>query len=173
MSTQAQALEAEVARAQLEHAIAVLIGKAPADFSIAATPLERDVPGGAVGAAVRAARTAPGHRRRGAQDGGGQCADRRRARRPSIRRSACSPAAASATATSPAGAAYGMVLFDAGFRQAQRAQAIAVYDETFANYRQTILSAFREVEDNLAALRILEERSRRAGRGREGGARSR
>jgi outer membrane protein TolC len=55
------------------------------------------------------------------------------------------------------GASYGWILFDAGLRQAQSAQASAAYDETVADYRQTIVAAFREVEDNLAALRVLEE----------------
>ena len=55
------------------------------------------------------------------------------------------------------GAVTGWTLFDGGLRQAQSAQATAGYDETVANYRQTILAAFREVEDNLAALRILDE----------------
>jgi outer membrane protein TolC len=49
------------------------------------------------------------------------------------------------------------VIFDAGLRQAQTAQAIATYDQNVANYRQTVLVAFQDVEDNLAALRILEQ----------------
>jgi NodT family efflux transporter outer membrane factor (OMF) lipoprotein len=48
-------------------------------------------------------------------------------------------------------------IFDAGLRRSQTAQAVAAYDATVAEYRQTVLSGFREVEDNLAALRILEE----------------
>ena len=48
-------------------------------------------------------------------------------------------------------------MFDAGLRRAQSAQAIATYDENVANYRQTVLTGFQEVEDNLAALRILEQ----------------
>ena len=42
-------------------------------------------------------------------------------------------------------------------RRAQTAQAIATYDENVANYRQTVLTGFQEVEDNLAALKILEQ----------------
>jgi len=45
-------------------------------------------------------------------------------------------------------------------REAQKQQAIAVYDEDAATYRQTVLTAFQEVEDNLAALRILNEEAR-------------
>jgi outer membrane protein TolC len=50
-------------------------------------------------------------------------------------------------------------LFDGGRRRAQTDQAIASYDATVAAYRQTVLTGFKEVEDNLAALRILEEES--------------
>jgi outer membrane protein TolC len=55
------------------------------------------------------------------------------------------------------GAALAQVIFDAGLRQAQTDQAIAAYDATVATYRQTVLTGFQEVEDNLAALRILEQ----------------
>jgi NodT family efflux transporter outer membrane factor (OMF) lipoprotein len=48
-------------------------------------------------------------------------------------------------------------IFDAGLRQAQTAQARATYDADVASYRQTVLIAFQQVEDNLAALRILEQ----------------
>jgi len=51
-------------------------------------------------------------------------------------------------------------IFDAGLRRSQTEQAIASYDATVANYRQVTLTAFQEVEDNLAALRILEEEAR-------------
>jgi NodT family efflux transporter outer membrane factor (OMF) lipoprotein len=50
-------------------------------------------------------------------------------------------------------------LFDGGLRKAQFDQAWATYDITVAAYRETVLKAFQEVEDNLAALRILEEES--------------
>jgi NodT family efflux transporter outer membrane factor (OMF) lipoprotein len=55
------------------------------------------------------------------------------------------------------GAALAQVIFDAGLRQAQTDQAIAAYDATVATYRETVLTGFQEVEDNLAALRILEQ----------------
>jgi NodT family efflux transporter outer membrane factor (OMF) lipoprotein len=57
------------------------------------------------------------------------------------------------------GAALAQTLFDAGLRKARTEQAIALYDQTVGNYRQTVLTAFQEVEDNLAALRILEQES--------------
>jgi outer membrane protein TolC len=55
------------------------------------------------------------------------------------------------------GPALAQTIFDAGLRRAQTNQAIATYDENVANYRQTVLNGFQEVEDNLAALRILEQ----------------
>jgi NodT family efflux transporter outer membrane factor (OMF) lipoprotein len=48
-------------------------------------------------------------------------------------------------------------IFDAGLRRALTDQAIAAYDANVASYRQTVLGGFQEVEDNLAALRILEQ----------------
>jgi outer membrane protein TolC len=51
-------------------------------------------------------------------------------------------------------------VFDGGARGAQTAEARAAYDEAVATYRQTVLSAFQEVEDNLAALRILADEAR-------------
>ena len=50
-------------------------------------------------------------------------------------------------------------VFDAGLRSAQVAAARASYDQTIANYRQTVLAAFQQVEDELAALRILERQA--------------
>jgi outer membrane protein TolC len=50
-----------------------------------------------------------------------------------------------------------MTLFDAGLRRAQTEQAIAQYDVEIANYRQTVLGAFQEVEDQLVTLRFLEQ----------------
>jgi len=52
-----------------------------------------------------------------------------------------------------------MTLLDFGKRSGATAQAEASYDATVATYRQTVLGALQEVEDNLAALRILEEES--------------
>jgi outer membrane protein TolC len=53
-----------------------------------------------------------------------------------------------------------MNIFDAGLRRAQTQQAIAAYDGTVANYRATALQALQDVEDNLAALSILEEEAK-------------
>ena len=63
-------------------------------------------------------------------------------------------------ATGRSAPALAQTIFDAGLRRAQTAQAVATYDETVATYRQTVLTGFQEVEDNLAALRILGRKPR-------------
>ncbi len=55
------------------------------------------------------------------------------------------------------GASALQTVFDGGRRRAASDQAIAVYDQTVASYRETVLTSFQQVEDNLAALRILEK----------------
>ena len=59
-----------------------------------------------------------------------------------------------------AGAAAAVTAFDGGRRRAVSDQARAAYDESVANYRQTVLTAFQEVEDSLAVLRILDDEAR-------------
>ena len=55
------------------------------------------------------------------------------------------------------GASLAQTLFDAGRRKGVTEQAWAIYQRTVANYRQTVLTSFQEVEDNLAALRLLSQ----------------
>jgi multidrug efflux system outer membrane protein len=62
------------------------------------------------------------------------------------------------------GTALSMTIFDGGRRRATEAGAAAVHDETVANYRQTVLGALREVEDNLSALRFLAQQAQENGR---------
>lgn len=57
------------------------------------------------------------------------------------------------------GLALAQILLDGGLREAQSSRYTAAYAETVANYRQTVLSAFNEVEDNLAAVRLLESQA--------------
>jgi multidrug efflux system outer membrane protein len=59
-----------------------------------------------------------------------------------------------------AGTMLTMPIFDGGRNKAQEANARALYDETVAQYRQSVLGALREVEDNLSGLRILSEQAR-------------
>src|SRR5208283_578549 len=55
------------------------------------------------------------------------------------------------------GPSLAQTIFDAGLRSATVAQFQATYDQTVANYRETVLTAFQQVEDNLAALRVLTQ----------------
>jgi NodT family efflux transporter outer membrane factor (OMF) lipoprotein len=166
-STQAQAIDAAVQRAQLEHAIAILIGKPPADFSIAAEAVPTvfpvipvDLPSELL---ERRPDIAAAERRAGAANA--QIGVAEAAFFPAVTLSATGGFQSSLLSqlfTLPSrywslGPALAQIIFDAGLRRAQTAQAIATYDENVANYRQTILAGFQEVEDNLAALRILEQ----------------
>jgi len=153
-STRAQAFEAAVARAQLEHAIAVLVGKPPADISIAATALNVAIP--TVPPAlpsellVRRPDIAAAERRMAAANA--QIGVAEAAFYPSARLFA----GGGFDISFAGGVAYALALLDGGLRDAQSAQYAAAYAETVADYRQTVLSALRDVEDNLAALRLLE-----------------
>src|SRR5215472_14713590 len=166
-STQAQAIAVGVTRAQLEHAIAVLIGKPPAEFSIPPTEATIGVP------------VIPPEMPSALLE-----------RRPDIAASERLMAAANAqigvavaaffptiTLTGDFGTsgltlnrllattsrfwAFGsnlvQTIFDAGARSAQVEQARAIFDQNIATYRQTVLTAFQQVEDQLAALRILAQ----------------
>jgi NodT family efflux transporter outer membrane factor (OMF) lipoprotein len=154
-STRAQAFEAEVARAQLENAIAILLGKAPADFSIAATDANLPIPALPVTLPsellVRRPDIAAAERRMAAANA--QIGVAEAAFYPSIRLFAGD----GIDIAFKGGVALAQYLLDGGLREAQKVHATAAYDETIANYRQTVLSALRDVEDNLAALRILEK----------------
>ena len=166
-STQAQALDAGVQRAQLEHAIAVLLGKSPAAFSIAsevvATTFPPIPPGLPSELLERRPDIAAAERRTAAANA--QVGIAEAAFFPSLTLSATGGFQSSVLSqlfSLPSrywslGPALAQTLFDAGLRRAQSAQAMATYDENVANYRQTVLSGFQEVEDNLAALRILEQ----------------
>jgi NodT family efflux transporter outer membrane factor (OMF) lipoprotein len=166
-STQAQAIDTGVQRAQLEHAIAVLVGRAPAEFSIAAAPLSAAMPRVPIGLPSelleRRPDVAAAERRVAAANA--QIGVAKAAYFPSLTLSASygsRSADASQWFTVPSrfwsiGPALAQSIFDAGLRRAQTEQAIAAYDATVAEYRQAVLAGFQEVEDNLAALRILGE----------------
>jgi len=166
-TTQAQAIDLGVARAQLEHAIAVLIGKSPSDFkikSLSGLPELPQVPSALPATLLERRPDIAGAERRiaaaNAQIGVAQSAFF-----PQLTFSGSGGYQSTSLAqlfTLPnrfwsLGADFAAVLFDGGARSAQKEAAIAVYDKSVANYRQTVLSGFQEVEDNLAALRELEQ----------------
>ena len=168
-STQAQAINGGIQRAAFEHAIAVLMGKPPAEFSIAPIPLKQafpDIPAGLPSELLeRRPDIAAAERRAAAANA--QIGVAEAAFFPTVTLSATGGFASSTIAnlfSAPArywsiGAALAQTIFDAGLRKAQTEQAMAAYDASVATYRQTVLGGFQEVEDNLAALRILEEQS--------------
>ena len=169
-NARAQSIAVGVPRAQFEHAIAVLIGKAPGDFAIEPAPLELRVPVAPVDLPSTLLE-----------------------RNPTIAQSERSMAAANAQIgvaiagyfpTVTLGASYGqnasflnklftagsslwsfgltdvtLPIFTGGLTSSRVAAARATYDQTVALYRQTVLTAFQQVEDELAALRILAQQA--------------
>ncbi len=166
-SAQVQAIDLGITRAQLEHAIAVLVGKAPADFSIPVTPLTTQPPAIPIllpsQLLQRRPDVAAAERRVAAANA--QIGVAESAFFPSLGLSASGGYQSSSFAkwlTAPSrvwslGPALAETLFDGGARRAQVRQAQAAYEASVANYRETALTAFQNVEDYLAALRILEQ----------------
>lgn len=168
-TAQAQAIDIELQRAQLEHAVAVLLGQIPAGFSLA--PAELKIQSPALPPLI------PSQQLERRPDIAG--AERRLA-------AACAGIGVAKGGYFPVislsgsagyqsqqykqlfnapneiwslGAGAVMPLFDAGKVRAEVRQARAVYDESLATYRQTVLTAFQEVEDNLAANHFLARES--------------
>ena len=169
-STQAQAIDLGVQRSQLEHAIALLVGKAPADFRLEpdnSLPSTPDIPVGLPSELLeRRPDIAAAERRAAAANA--QIGVAQAAFFPALTLSASAGYQSSSFANLISlpnrfwslGPAIAATLFDGGARSAQKEQAIAVFDSNVAAYRQTVLTGFQEVEDNLSALRILEEENK-------------
>jgi NodT family efflux transporter outer membrane factor (OMF) lipoprotein len=166
-ATQAQAIDLGVARAQLEHAIALLLGKLASEYSVAPAPLVAVAPAVPVGVPSslleRRPDIAAAERRMASANA--QIGVAEAAYYPSLTLSASGGFQSTSFTnwlTAPSrfwslGPALALTLFDGGLRRAQTDQAIAAYDANVAAYRQTVLTGFKEAEDNLAALRILEQ----------------
>lgn len=169
-TTEAQAIDLELQRAQLEHAIAVLVGKPASAFSIRQTPLT--VPPPMIPAILpselleRRPDIAASERRMAQANA--QIGVARAAWFPTVKLSATAGLESSSFSnwiSWPSrfwsmGPAVSQKLFDGGVRSAQDDQTRAAFDGTVASYRQNVLTAFQDVEDNLAALRILEAEAR-------------
>jgi NodT family efflux transporter outer membrane factor (OMF) lipoprotein len=165
-TTRAQAIDVGVARAQYEHAVAVLIGKPPADFSLAALPLTAPPPAIPAGLPSELLERRPdiAAAERRMASANAQIGVAKAAYYPVISLGASGgfeSGAISTLLTGPSalwsvGGSAIAPIFDAGRRRANLDQAIAAYDQTVANYRETVLTGFQQVEDNLVALRILE-----------------
>jgi NodT family efflux transporter outer membrane factor (OMF) lipoprotein len=166
---QAQLIGIGVQRAQLEHAIGALIGKTPDRFSIEPATLARDVPVVPAGMPSTLLERRPdiAAAERAAAAASAQIGVATAAYYPDITLSASLGVVGSAlggllsasNAVWALGSQVAETVVDGGLRRAQVAAARATYDESVASYRQTVLSAFQQVEDQLAALRILEQQS--------------
>jgi NodT family efflux transporter outer membrane factor (OMF) lipoprotein len=169
-STQAQAIDIGVQRAQLEHAIALLIGKPASDLSLPSAPLVASPPPIPLGVPSmlleRRPDIAAAERRMAAANA--QIGVAEAAWYPSVTLSASGglqTTSFSKWLSLPSrfwsvGPTVSETVFDGGLRSAQNDQARAAFDAEVAAYRQTVLTGFQQVEDNLAALRILEEEAK-------------
>ena len=165
-TTRAEDQDVEVQRSAFEHAIAVLIGKSPAEFSQLASPLTAPPPiippGLPSDLLERRPDIAAAERR--VQEANAQIG---------IAKSAYFPVftlggtggfesqTIGALLNGPSGfwslaGSAAELIFDGGQRRGVSDQARAAYNQSVDNYRQTTLTAFQEVDDNLAALRVLE-----------------
>jgi NodT family efflux transporter outer membrane factor (OMF) lipoprotein len=167
---ESQRIAVGVTRATLEHAIAVLVGRAPGDFSLAPATLGAAVPVVPIGVPSalleRRPDIAAAERRMAAANA--QIGVAISAYFPDLTLNGSFGYASSVVSglvKAPNnlwsfGGSASDTLLDFGARPAQVRQARAAYDAAVANYRQTVLAAFQQVEDELATLRILEQQVR-------------
>jgi len=165
-TAQAQLIDLDIQRRQLENAIAVLTGKAPSELAIppaGTLPALPPVPAVLPSALLeRRPDIAAAERRVAAANA--QIGVAQAAFFPTLTLGASGGTQGSALAQVLSlpnsfwslGPSLAVTVFDAGARSARKAQAVASWDETVANYRQTVLVALQEVEDNLAALQTLD-----------------
>jgi NodT family efflux transporter outer membrane factor (OMF) lipoprotein len=168
-STRAQAIDVGVLRSQYEHAVAVLIGKPPAGFTLPPMPLSAAPPSVPIGLPSELLQRRPdiSAAERRVASANAQIGVAESAYYPSLNLDASGGFESGVITTLLSGPSIFwsvgpsavMTLFDGGRRHALTAQAQAAYDQTVANYRQTTLAAFQQVEDNLAAVRLLEQES--------------
>lgn len=164
-ATQAQDTNLGVLRAQYEHAIAMLTGQPASAFALPADNLKAEPPSIPLGVPAQLLERRPdiAAAERAVAQANAQIGLAKVAYYPAITLGATAGLQSVSIAnwlTWPSriwsvGPALAETLFDAGLRKATVQQFQATYDQTVANYRETVLTAFQQVEDNLAALRIL------------------
>jgi NodT family efflux transporter outer membrane factor (OMF) lipoprotein len=169
-ATEAQDTNLGIARAQLEHAIALLVGKPASIFSLTPAPLEANPPAVPFGVPSEILQRRPdvASSERLVAQANAQIGLATAAYYPTLTLSATGGFSNTSPATWfawpsrfwSAGPALAETLFEGGLRRATVQQFRASYDRSVANYRQTVLTAFQQVEDNLAALRILSQEVR-------------
>jgi len=166
-SAQSQAANLGIARAQYEHAIATLIGKAASDFSLPARPALVTPPSIPIGLPSQLLERRPdiAAAERAMAEANAQIGIAYAAYYPNISLSGGAGFESStwkhifdwASRFWSVGASASETVFDAGLRRATVNQFIATYNADLAFYRQTVLNGFQQVEDELAALRILTD----------------
>jgi NodT family efflux transporter outer membrane factor (OMF) lipoprotein len=169
-TTRAQAIDVGVARAQYEHAVAILVGKPPATFSLPPLPLTMPPPSIPTGLPSELLERRPdvAAAERLMASANAQIGVAKAAYYPTFNLAALGgfdSGYPTTLITGPsviwsAGVSGALTVFDVGRRRAASDQAIAFYDQAVANYRQTVLTGFQQVEDNVAALRILEHEAK-------------
>jgi NodT family efflux transporter outer membrane factor (OMF) lipoprotein len=169
-TTRAQAIDVGIARAQFEHAVAILIGKPPAEFSLPPLPLTAPPPHIPISVPSELLERRPdiAAAERRVASANAQIGVAKSAYYPQISLGASGGFESSAITTllnGPSGlwsigaSAVGTI-FDVGRRRSLTDEARAAYDTQVANYRQSVLNGFQQVEDNLAAVRILEDEAK-------------
>jgi NodT family efflux transporter outer membrane factor (OMF) lipoprotein len=168
-SVQASLINADVARAQYEHAIAVLIGKPPSEFSLPARASAYHIPKvpAEIPSVVLQRRPDVAAAERQVASANAEIGVATAAYYPDLTISGSFQSIASqigqllkaSNMVWSVGPALAETVIDFGARDAQVDQARAAYDQTVANYRQTVLTAFQNVEDNLAGERILAQQA--------------
>jgi NodT family efflux transporter outer membrane factor (OMF) lipoprotein len=169
-TVRAEAIDVGVLRAQYEHAVAILLGKPPAEFSLPPLPLTAPPPTVPVSVPSELLERRPdiaaAERRVAAANA--QIGVAKSAYYPQISLGAAGGLESSSLTTlltGPSGlwsvgASAVTTIFDGGRRRAVTDQAIAAYDYQVAAYRENVLTGFQQVEDNLAAVRILENEAK-------------
>jgi len=167
LSSQAQQVNAPLQRAVLEHAIAVLLGQQPANFSIARAPLRTDVPTVPPGLPSTLLERRPdvAEAERKVAAANAQIGVAISAFFPSLtlngsddyQGDTISRLIRTANRVWAIGPSVALSVFDAGLRRAEVAQARAAYEQSVDDYRQTVLSSLEQVEDEIVTLRVLEQ----------------
>ena len=166
-TTRAQLVDVGVARSQYEHAVAVLAGKAPAEFSLPPLPLTTPPPPIPIGVPSELLERRPdiAAAERRVASANAQIGLAETAYYPLVNILGTGGFESGSITTllqGPGamwsiGASVAQTLFDGGRRRAATDEAKSSYSSSVASYRQTVLTSFQQVEDNLAALRILEQ----------------
>ena len=169
LNSQAQQLNAKIQRGILEHAIAVLIGQTPASFSLAPAAIRTDVPTVPAGvpSALLERRPDVAQAERNMAAANAQIGVTKASYFPSLTLSGSdqysngtfSRLLSASNRVWALGPSLAETLIDGGLRRAQLAHARAAYQASVASYRQTVLSGFEQVEDELVTLRVLEQQA--------------